>query len=133
VASRSAGANPERSRGNYTLHEVAQSLLEPDCRPLRRILFDAATAFADVRRLQILRRLARGEEATAATLGQELKMSPWAVARQTDKLMRRGYLRSRETTETAVYRLAETFKTPIHAALWELVRSTWKSRPLHTS
>jgi DNA-binding MarR family transcriptional regulator len=100
---------------------------------LHRVLFDAATAFTDLRRLQILRWVAVHGEASLETLCGELKMSVWAAGRQTDKLVRRGYLcRSGRDGET-VFRLAPRFKTPLHAALWKIVQASWAANRLRTS
>ncbi len=100
---------------------------------LHNLVFEAATAFTDLRRLQILRYLARGGEATAETFSNKLKMSAWAVARHTDKLIRRGYLGVRTAEGNEWYRLAESFKTPIHRRLWEIVRSSWDEKNRRSS
>ena len=59
---------------------------------VHRFVFEAATAFTDLRRIQILRFLATGAEVTAQRMSKKLSMSAAAVSRHTNKLMRRGYL-----------------------------------------
>ena len=93
---------------------------------LHDILMDAVTAFTSVRRLQVLRRLTRGDAPTVDPLTKELHMSPAALSRHTAKLMRRGYVQARRVGRTMVYRLAPTFKTPVHARLWGIVRRAWE-------
>ena len=83
------------------------------------IVFDAATAFGNVRRLQILRLLGSSGARTATEIRQELSMSASAVDRHLEKLWRRGYVRQ----EGGVWRLRKDAKTPFHAKLWALVRS----------
>lgn len=92
---------------------------------LHEVIFDAATAFTDLRRLQILRRLTRGDCVTVQTLVQDLSMSPAAVSRQTDKLIRRGYIQASPAGTILTYELTSRAKTPIHARLFEIVRSEW--------
>ena len=127
---------------------------------VQKLVFEAATAFTDLRRVQILRHLATGGEVTVEALGQELSMSESAISRHTNKLMRRDYLSTarpldlrtpratvagscaganrrnpslRSAGQSALYRLAPKFKTPIYAGLFEIVRSTWSQRKVRTS
>ena len=93
---------------------------------LHRVLFEAATAFTNVRRLQILRRLVRGDVVNVETLTRELSMSESAVSRHTAKLIRRGYVQVAVTGRLLAYRLASAFRTPVHARLFEIVRGAWK-------
>jgi DNA-binding transcriptional ArsR family regulator len=78
------------------------------------IVFDAATAFASVRRLQILRLLTQRGACRNAEITSELKISPPARVRHLDKLERRGYVRERRPGTWALRRRA---KTPFHAGL----------------
>lgn len=119
-------ANPERALKSCTVADLRIRSGKSAADPLHRVVFEAATAFADLRRLHILRYLDRSGEATSAKLSSALKMSPWAVGRHTDKLLRRGYLVSQTVEKTVRYRLADKFKTPIHAWMWEIVRTSWK-------
>ncbi|MBM4084321.1 MAG: ArsR family transcriptional regulator [Planctomycetes bacterium] len=100
---------------------------------LHKLIFEAATAFTDLRRLQILRRLCGGDVLTPHSMTKELHMSKAAVSRHTDKLIRRGYLKaSSSRVEPSLagqglsYQLATEFKTPIHAALFKIVSAHWK-------
>jgi len=56
------------------------------------VIFDAATAFTNVRRLQIVRYLQTRGTARLSELVAELRMSPQAASRHADKLRRRGVL-----------------------------------------
>ena len=89
---------------------------------LRGVIFDAATAFTDVRRLQILHRLMRGRTATVEVLVRELSMSRPAATRQTAKLIRRGYVEAGRSGRNLVYCLSRDSKTSIHAELFDIVR-----------
>jgi len=89
---------------------------------LHGLIFDAATAFTDVRRLQILHRLMRGRTATVEILIRELSMSRPAATRQTTKLIRRGYVEAGRARRNLVYRLSRDYKTPIHADLFDIMR-----------
>jgi len=100
---------------------------------VHQLVFEAATAFTDLRRLQIARHLSAGREANAEALREKLSMSAWAICRHTNKLIRRGYLSRRSEGRVVFYRLAAKFKTPIHAKLFEMVRATWGQKRLRTS
>jgi len=91
-----------------------------------RAVFEAATAFTNVRRLQILRRLAKGKAADGPTLQQELKMSPQAVARHVGKLIRRAYVSATRRKRRLLYQLVPQGKTPLHARLLEIVMDSWE-------
>ena len=105
---------------------------DPGAAPLR-VIFEAATAFTSVRRLQILRRLGTGGPADAATLMQELHMSDAAVSRHTSKLIRRGYVSAARDGRRLVFRLARRAKSPVHARLLSIVRREWAKRGGHAS
>jgi DNA-binding transcriptional ArsR family regulator len=89
------------------------------------ILFEAATAFANVRRLQLLRRLRKGP-ATAEELSQELSISYPALSRHTAKLIRRGYVQTDRTRRGMTYRLSGAPKSAIHGELLAFVAAEWK-------
>lgn len=93
---------------------------------LHDLLFEAATAFANVRRLQILRRLAERGPSDGADLCGALKMSPAALSRHGSKLMRRGYVTAQRHGGGLRYELARTSKTLLHGRLLELVRTEWR-------
>jgi len=93
---------------------------------LHNILFDATTAFTNLRRIQILRRLAMGEVLAVEALSKELGMSESAVSRHTAKLIRRGYVDACRAGRCLEYRLSDKFKTRVHAKLFEIVRSEWE-------
>jgi DNA-binding transcriptional ArsR family regulator len=95
---------------------------------LHDILFDATTAFANVRRIQILRRLATGEVLGVETLSKELGMSESALSRHTAKLIRRGYVDACHAGRCLEFRLADKFKTPLHERLFQIVRSEWEKK-----
>ncbi|MBM4046114.1 MAG: transcriptional regulator [Planctomycetes bacterium] len=124
---------PAETLHHCGLHEVRNGSAKEAQTALHKLIFEAATAFTDLRRLQILRYLARRGQVSAEQLKNDLSMSLWAVSRHTAKLIRRGYLTSAAAGEPILYRLAAKFKTPIHAKLFEIVRSTWVEKPLRTS
>jgi DNA-binding MarR family transcriptional regulator len=96
------------------------------------LLFDAATAFTNVRRLQIMRRLAKGEPADAPTLARELRMSAAAVGRHLSKLIRRGFVRSSSHKGRMLYQLVPNPRTPLHARLLAIVSAYWSTQRLRT-
>jgi DNA-binding transcriptional ArsR family regulator len=124
---------PVQTLQNCGLHEVRNLSARECAKQLHRLIFEVATAFTDLRRLQILRLLAQEGEVEAHTLGERLQMSGWAVARHMSKLERRGYLCSRTAEESAFCALAKTFKTPVHARFWEIVKTAQKMTQLRTS
>ena len=82
------------------------------------VIFDASTAFTNVRRLALLDLLKRNGSCTLASIVMELKMSHVACARHLDKLARRGYVRA---VSPGVWALARKHRTRFHAELMELV------------
>ena len=92
------------------------------------LVFEAATAFTNVRRLQILRRLTEEGQAGAAALTEELHMSEQAVGRHMAKLVRRGYVVAGRDGRMLVHRLADRPKSPIHRELARIVVSTWEGQ-----
>ena len=52
-------------------------------------------------------------------------MSPSALGRHASKLRRRGYVHVCRDGHYLGYRLASKFRSPVHAALFEIVRETW--------
>ncbi|MBM4036857.1 MAG: helix-turn-helix domain-containing protein [Planctomycetes bacterium] len=95
-------------------------------------VFDAATAFANVRRLQILRRLTGGKEADGPTLGRELRMSDAAVSRHVAKLVRRGYVQAVRRKHRLVCRAAAEAKSLLHGRLLEIVSAQWAGETLRS-
>ncbi len=113
------------TEGNSGVRELRNNTVAGQGIDLYDLVFDAATAFTDVRRLQILRRIADSGAAGPKTLSSELGMALQAAGRQTDKLIRRGYLIRVGTTCRAVFGISASFKSPVHAALFEIVREHW--------
>jgi len=127
---REALRRPEQVTKNCGPVQVRNSSpADADAR-LHRLIFEAATAFGDVRRLQILRRLARGDAVGVQVLTRELRMSEAAVCRHTAKLIRRRYVNACRVGRCLAYRLAPESATPVHAALLEIVRATWGKEEL---
>jgi DNA-binding transcriptional ArsR family regulator len=83
---------PKRTLQDCGDEEVHRLSAEEAQTRVHKLVFEAATAFTDLRRLQILRRLGAGREATAEALSKELSMSERAARRHTNKLVRRRYL-----------------------------------------
>lgn len=90
------------------------------------LIFDAATALAHPRRLQIMRHLAEAGAADVATLTRDLRMSGRAAERHLDKLVRRGFVRSSHREGRVVYHLAPKARNPLHARLLAIVRAHWR-------
>jgi len=82
------------------------------------VVFDAATAFCSVRRLQLLRLLVAEGPCSEERISGALKMSLQACERHTDKLSRRGVI-SRQAPEGWV--LSHTHRAPFHEALTSVV------------
>jgi DNA-binding transcriptional ArsR family regulator len=118
---------------DYGLREVRNSPDGDAEGVLRQVIFDAATAFTDVRRIQIVRHLFLKGASSMETLCDDLKMSIPAACRQTDKLVRRGYVLTQSRGLDATFSIAKEFKTRVHAELWEIVRESWKEKELRTS
>ncbi|MBM4084416.1 MAG: helix-turn-helix domain-containing protein [Planctomycetes bacterium] len=116
-------------KSNCELPEVRNRSSRRARPPLHATIFEAATAFTDLRRLQILRYLEAHAEATVEEFVRHLHMSPHAVSRQTSKLRRRGLVvaRKREAGRLA-FSLAAEYKTPIHQRMHEIVRATWRKK-----
>jgi len=93
---------------------------------LHGIIFDAATAFTQVRRLQLLRRLGQADAVVAASLMRELSMSGAAVTRHAQKLIRRGYVEALRVGRAIGYTLSREFKTPAHERMLQIVQETWR-------
>ena len=123
---REALRTPARTLKHCRLREVCNAEPTQAERALHDVVFDAATAFTNVRRIQILRRLASRDAVTARTLSQELSMSEAAVCRHTSKLARRGYVDAGPAGRGLAYTLAPKFKTPVHERLFDIVRSQWE-------
>ncbi len=98
--------------------------ISPD--PYDRV-FDASTAFTNVRRLQIMHRLATGGAADVFTLTRELKMSGQAVGRHLSKLIRRGFVCSSLLKERMVYQPSPRARTPLHGRLLGIVSAHWNT------
>jgi len=123
---------PSRVIENCTVGQLRNFQGSDDEGRLHRILFDAATAFTNVRRIHLLQQLCSAKAVTAETLTAELRMSASAVSRHMAKLVRRGYAVIEPTTWPWAYRLAGESKTPIHAGLLQLVRAQWSGRKLQS-
>ncbi|MBM4034228.1 MAG: ArsR family transcriptional regulator [Planctomycetes bacterium] len=93
-----------------------------------RVVFQAATAFTSPRRLQILRRLARGGRVHGKALSNDLRMSATALSRHLDKLIRRGYVSVARAGRGLLYTLLPAGSTPHHARLLEIVKTHWEKR-----
>jgi DNA-binding transcriptional ArsR family regulator len=124
--------SPEQSVKHLGLHEVRDASASPEIR-LHRSIFEAATAFTDLRRLQILRHLTQQLAATAEQIVVELSLSPQALSRHMNKLSRRSYVRTRRAGHRLVYELSPTPKTAIHGRLFEIVRAAWTKETSRTS
>jgi ArsR family transcriptional regulator len=100
---------------------------------VHRTIFEAATAFTDLRRLQLLRYLDQRQEAPASELEAKLSMSPQALNRHMAKLVRRGYVRTQRRHHAIVYSPAPVAKTTAHGWLLDIVRASWAQHKSRTS
>jgi DNA-binding transcriptional ArsR family regulator len=117
--------DPVAAAKDYGLGQVRNPSEREAESALHGAIFEAATAFGHLRRLQILRRLAHGGATTTERIMEELRMSDAAASRHLDKLARRGYVQVTRTGRSVTYALAGSSKTPLHAQLFEIVRATW--------
>ena len=89
------------------------------------VAFDAATGFANVRRLLVLRLLLQKGPVTLEGARREAQMSEQACERHMDKLGRRGYVRQ---AVDGRWLLTRKGRTPFHAAVLRLVcEAAWGS------
>ncbi|MBI3923068.1 MAG: metalloregulator ArsR/SmtB family transcription factor [Armatimonadetes bacterium] len=126
---------PQRpdSQSNPGLHEVRDYSSGAESSLLETI-FEAATAFTDLRRLQIFRHLCQHKQTTVGKLVVALSMSEQAASRHTSKLRRRGYLLAdRGGQGELVFELSREFKTPVHAEMLATIHAAWKQRQSRTS
>jgi len=103
-----------RERGVLHLASETADRLPPDAARALDVVFDAATAFGNVRRVLLLRLLLRRGPCDEEAIRGELRMSAWAYARQLDKLCRRGYV---GRSSQGLWRLSQTRRTRFHSAL----------------
>jgi len=119
------------------LHDAAQSAEDYGLQQLRNptsaaldaavqgLVFEVATAFTSVRRVQILRWLSAVGTCDAGSLCGELHMSDAAASRHMAKLVRRGYVVGSRSGRRLAYRLAPTCRTPLHARVLDIIRLHW--------
>ena len=115
--------------GLHEVRDVAQNPTEV----LYGTIFEAATAFTDLRRLQVLRYLSRQRSAGALDLREALSMSAPALSRQMRKLIRRGYVQPLSAGHALAYALTATAKTPLHRRMFDIVQLSWVPAPSRTS
>jgi len=118
---------------NRGLLEVRDSTAAGATASLHATFFEAATAFTDLRRLQILRYLETHAAATVEDLVNRLSMSPDAVSRHTVKLRRRGFLTVKKKEQGRLaFSLAREYKTPVHQVMHKIVAATWSKKQSRT-
>lgn len=101
---------------------------------LHTVIFQAATAFTDLRRLRILRHLDRQGEATVEALVERLRMSRFAAKRHTAKLCRRGLLVALSQGQgQRIFRLAAQLEPGVVTEMHQIVRATWRNETVRTS
>jgi DNA-binding transcriptional ArsR family regulator len=124
--------DPSRSLRGCAV-DTARNQTSPDAEgALHAIVFEAATAFANVRRLQILRRLQLSGAATTEVLSAELSISESALSRHIAKLRRRGYVQATDDGRLITYRMAARPKTSVHAELLGFVTAEWRKGQLRS-
>jgi DNA-binding MarR family transcriptional regulator len=95
---------------------------------MRQLIFNAATAFTHLRRVQILRHLEACGKSDSGTMTAQLKMSPSALSRHCAKLARRGILVVEPSEHGWECRLAGNSKTRVHQELLEMIRTSLGKR-----
>jgi DNA-binding transcriptional ArsR family regulator len=121
-------ADPLRSINDYGVEQLRNHSSQQAEALIHRLLFEALTAFTNVRRLKILRRLANGKDVAAETLMKELHMSDAAVSRHMNKLVRRGYVQSARRGRRFAYRLSNDYRSALHKELYDIVASNWRKK-----
>ena len=122
-------ASEAPTAGQTELRGVRVPADNPDT---RRTVFEVATTFANLRRLNILRYLAGGRTSDAQTIMRELSMSRPAATRQLAKLIRRGYLRKLPEARHVQYQLLPGGKSPLHARVFQIVSEHWDREAFHS-
>jgi len=121
--------SPDRTLGKRELGRMRAGEEPGVGSEVERAVFDAATAFTNLRRLRILDQLEEHGDTSFDALRRKLKMSAAALSRHVDKLVRRGYVEVEDETSNWMCRLAHGRKTPIHAAFLRIVRQVRKESP----
>ena len=117
-------SDPRAAIENSTPGQVCSSSREEAEVALHGLIFEAATAFTHLRRLQILWRLVDGDLVSPQSFSEDLHMSPPAVSRHAGKLVRRGYLEPSREGRTIGYRLSQECSTTVHAELLSIICAT---------
>jgi DNA-binding transcriptional ArsR family regulator len=98
------------------------------------VIFDAATAFTDLRRLQVLAYLQVHTRATGEVLVAQLKMSRFAVCRHTAKLRRRGMITAgRGGKRELTFQLSAQPKSATHGRMRDIIQAALRKAQLRTS
>lgn len=117
--------NPQGSLAAYAPSASAGSHDAANVR-LQALIFEIATAFANVRRLQLLRTLLSVKPALGPQLTHQVHMSPAALIRHGRKLVRRGYMITQRQGMEVYYTLTPVSKSQLHAQFWAMVQAEWK-------
>lgn len=118
-------ADPEQALATSGVHELRKCSSPKAEEMLHKTIFEALTAFTNVRRLQLLRLLRSEGAVSNLEICKTLSMSFPAASRHLEKLIRRGYLTREISNQHRTYRLAKKFKTSIHASFFGIVRREW--------
>ncbi|MBM4030954.1 MAG: ArsR family transcriptional regulator [Planctomycetes bacterium] len=102
------------AEGNLHLSPRTLETVERRVAAAMDMVFDASTAFTNVRRLLVLQMLKEKGECTAGSVVANLKMSEQACWRHLDKLVRRGYVRERSA---GVWVISRNQRTRCHAEM----------------
>jgi len=120
--------DPTAGTTNCGVRELRNSSPGDDAQTVQEAIFQAATGFTDLRRLQIVSFLETHGEATVEELMGALKMSRFAASRHTAKLRRRSYLTARRCGGLLVFELSAKAKSVIHARMLEIVRKAGREK-----
>ena len=117
---RRALLEPRWATGGWSADRVLHVAPETAAKVTRSVLraldviFDAATAFTHIRRLQLFRWMGQQGLGTIPAMSTALSMSPLACCRHLDKLRRRGYVAEESP---CAWGPATQPKTPFHGEL----------------
>lgn len=120
--------DPVRTRKRLGLGQLRDDSSDDSETQLHEMLFEAATAFTDLRRLRIMRCLGRGDPMTVRMLTEELSMSRAAANRHLAKLITRGYVQAYQVGGRLVYGLDPKPGPHIHGRLLRIVRDAWEKK-----
>jgi DNA-binding transcriptional ArsR family regulator len=123
--------SPIKTIANQSVAANSPSKSSPE-ELLADTVFNAATGFTNLRRLQILRHIKRNGHGDIESLSVALKMSPSAASRHLSKLENRAMVTAERNGAILHFRLPDTWKSPLHKELWSMIASQWEKEKLQS-